>query len=273
MNSLSRFFLSAAALALAASSLRADHVAPENFANYLFNGTITSATGGANANGTFSLVFTGAGMDHTVSTTGVPVSDPVPYTYTRTGEQTATITEPLAGGGTLTINLTFTAAAGDNGGTFVANYGGGKTQSGSFVYLKVPAPAPLVNMSNRTMVPAGGTTIAGLVVGGAVPRRVLSRAVGPGLTAFGVTGVLSNPRITVYRGSQVIATNDDWSSDAAKRTELEAAFVAAGAFGLTAGSTDAAMVATLEPGIYTVVVSGGSATDSGNVILETYYID
>ncbi len=255
------------------ASLRADHVAPENFANYVFNGTISGATGGANGNGTFSLFFTGAGMDHTLSTTGTPVSDPVPYTFTRTGDLTATITEPLSGGGSLALKLTFTETGGDNAGSFVADYGNGKTQSGSFVYLKVPAPAPLVNMSNRTMVPAGGNTIAGLVIGGAVPRKILSRAVGPGLTPFGITGVLSNPKMTIYRGNEIVATNDDWSSDPAKKAELEAAFTASGAFGLAAGSSDAAMVATLPPGVYTVVVSGVNPSESGNVILETYYID
>ena len=267
-----RFALLFSAAALTSGVLRADHVAPRTFANTIFNATLTGSTGTTNGNGTFSLFFTAAGFVHTVNPTGTPVTDAVTYTYTRTGEQTATVAEALPGGGTLNIDLTFTATAMDNAGTFTANYGDGRTQSGSFLYIPVPAPAPLLNMSNRAMVPAGGNTIAGLVVSGAVPRRVLVRAVGPGLASFGVTSVLADPQLTLFRAGEALASNDNWSTTAADRTALAAAFTQAGAFGLTDGSNDAAIVVTLAPGVYTNVVSGSGGA-GGAVLLETYFLD
>jgi hypothetical protein len=62
-----------------------------------------------------------------------------------------------------------------------------------------------------------------------------------------------------------IAGNDNWGDDPA----VAAAATQAGAFPLNAGSKDAAAVVTLNPGLYTVVVTGvGSAT--GAVLIEIY---
>jgi hypothetical protein len=53
---------------------------------------------------------------------------------------------------------------------------------------------------------------------------------------------------------------------------LQAAFTAAGAFQLPAGSTDAALVIRLPPGGYTVQVSGAGRT-TGTVLVEVYDLD
>ena len=53
---------------------------------------------------------------------------------------------------------------------------------------------------------------------------------------------------------------------------LSQTFTQTGAFPLTAGSADAAMAVGLQPGPYSVVVSGGSATETGDVLVEVYYI-
>ena len=51
---------------------------------------------------------------------------------------------------------------------------------------------------------------------------------------------------------------------------MQAATLAVGAFPLRAGSADAALIATLAPGAYSIVVGGGS----GNVLTEVYeYLD
>ena len=44
-------------------------------------------------------------------------------------------------------------------------------------------------------------------------------------------------------------------------------------FALTTGSRDAALVTTLEPGAYSAQIRGGSATETGEVLLEVYFID
>jgi sugar lactone lactonase YvrE len=136
----------------------------------------------------------------------------------------------------------------------------------------------LVNISTRGYVDAGENLIAGFVVQGTAPKRVLVRAVGPGLTPFGVAGALSDPKLEVHDSAgAVLATNDNWgtpqSTDAAHpaatAADVTAADTAAGAFPLAAGSRDSAVVVTLNPGSYTAVVSGVGQT-SGAILVEVY---
>jgi hypothetical protein len=124
-----------------------------------------------------------------------------------------------------------------------------------------------MNLSVRVNLASGSTVTSGFVVGGAGPRRVLVRAVGPGLAPFGVSGVLNNPALTVFNGSLSIGANDDWSS------ELSSTFAAVGAFGLPAASRDAATVLKLQPGAYTVAVRGSGPNESGEVLVEVYLIE
>ena len=124
----------------------------------------------------------------------------------------------------------------------------------------------LVNISGRGAVDASSNLIAGFVVNGTGSMNVLVRAVGPTLTDYGVTGVLSNPKVTIYNSAGVsIASNDDWGGS----TALSSTFTQVGAFTLPASSKDAAILLTLTPGAYTAVVSGvNSAT--GVALVEVY---
>lgn len=129
----------------------------------------------------------------------------------------------------------------------------------------------LVNLSSRGPVGTGDNVmVAGFVVSEGAKKPVLVRAVGPGLSAYGVTGVLANPTLRLFNSSGLeIATNDDWSSDAEKAAALTSAFTATGAFKLTSGSRDAVLLATLEAGAYTAQVAGFGDT-SGTALLEIY---
>ncbi len=121
----------------------------------------------------------------------------------------------------------------------------------------------LVNLSSRVRISGGDSVlITGFVIGGAAPKQVLVRGIGPALTGFGVGGALANPKLKIYRGSTLVSENDDWSADTA------GSFSRVGAFGLTAGSRDAALVVTLEPGAYTAHVSDGGA--AGVALAEIY---
>ncbi len=99
------------------------------------------------------------------------------------------------------------------------------------------------------------------------------RAVGPGLTQFGVPNALTNPSVTLFRGTTQIGANDDFGSGTNVDATLPQQFTRVGAFPLTAGSRDAAIVASLDPGPYTAQVRGGSATETGDVLLEVYFLD
>ncbi len=135
--------------------------------------------------------------------------------------------------------------------------------------------ARLVNVSARAQVGAGNLLVAGFSISGNVPRRVLIRAIGPALAAFGVDDALANPRLELYRGPILLQANDDWgvpgpggSSAAALRT----AFSAVGAFALADGlGLDAALLATLPPGTYTAQVSGVNNA-AGSALIEVYEV-
>jgi hypothetical protein len=131
--------------------------------------------------------------------------------------------------------------------------------------------AQLVNLSTLGYVGVGENVLtAGFVIDGNAPKRLLIRAVGPGLEPFGVSDRLSNPQLSVtpLGGSEAIATNDDWPDV----PETRAAFASAGAFILPSSSKDAAVVLTLQPGAYTVTVSGVGQT-TGNALVEIYDLD
>ena len=128
----------------------------------------------------------------------------------------------------------------------------------------------LTNVSARMNVTAGeGTLIAGLVIVGNAPKTLLIRGVGPTLALFGVTGVLADPTIAVFSGANQIASNDNWETGTSTAAQLIAASTPVGAFALQAGSKDAALLITLQPGTYTVQVTGVANT-TGVALIEVY---
>jgi hypothetical protein len=112
--------------------------------------------------------------------------------------------------------------------------------------------------------------IAGFVISGIEPKRLLIRGIGPTLGSFGVAGTLEDPQLAVFK--QGVATalqqNDNWSA-ATNSAELIATAVRVGSFALPAGSRDAVLLVVLEPGVYTAQVSGVGAT-TGVGLLEIY---
>jgi hypothetical protein len=132
----------------------------------------------------------------------------------------------------------------------------------------------LVNIAARAQVGTGADVmIPGIVIQDGTPRTLLLRAVGPGLSDFGVSDALANPRLRLFRGDQIVAENDDWGqAPGANQTELAAAAIAAGAFPLPTGSRDAALLVTLPPGAYTAQVSAVDA-GTGVAIVEVYELN
>jgi len=126
-----------------------------------------------------------------------------------------------------------------------------------------------LNISTRGRVGVGGDVlIAGFFISGSVPKQVLVRGVGPGLARFGVADHLVDPFIRVVRSGATVASNDDWAFSA-QRDVVEAAARATGAFRLDPQDRDAALVATLTPGSYTVILSGAGGGE-GVAIVEVY---
>jgi hypothetical protein len=131
-------------------------------------------------------------------------------------------------------------------------------------------PSLLGNISTRAQVGTGGNIlIAGFVVTGTQPAKVLVRGVGPGLAQFNVTGTLAQPVLTVYDSTgKMVATDTGWQT-AANPAEITSVGSTVGAFALQSGSADSALVLDLVPGSYTVQVVGANAT-TGIALAEVY---
>ncbi len=129
--------------------------------------------------------------------------------------------------------------------------------------------AKLNNIATRGFVGTGNNiVIAGFVIAGEGAKTILVRAIGPTLSTFGLTGVLADPQLAIYRSSDVILTNDDWGTGVTS-TNTASVATQVGAFTLPSGSKDAAFVVTLPAGAYTVQVSGANAT-TGLALVEIY---
>lgn len=151
------------------------------------------------------------------------------------------------------------------------------------IYDADPTPgAPtgpyLVNLSARGEVGTGDNIlIGGFVIVGTTPKRILVRAVGPTIADMGVAHPLADPILVVTPivpstlHFSIQSANDDWerSLNAAALAETARRI---GAFALHDHSTDAALLLTLSPGIYTAAISQGSG-GSGVALVEIYDAD
>ena len=134
----------------------------------------------------------------------------------------------------------------------------------------------LVNVSVLKEIRSGDALTAGFVIGGFRPHRVLIRAVGPalGLPPFNIGGVMSDPKLTLYSGQQIIATNDNWGTQAPGLTAAQITAVADGVGAFRIGndaSRDAVLLVTLNPGNYTAQVAAATG-GGGFVITEVYEV-
>jgi hypothetical protein len=132
--------------------------------------------------------------------------------------------------------------------------------------LSQEAPSRLANLSTRAFVGAGNTImISGFILGNNPNLdRIVVRGLGPSLTAAGVPTVLANPTLELRDGDgTLILTNNDWQDNAAQAAELIAAGLA------PSNNLEAAIAATLSPGLYTVLLAGLNNT-VGNGLVEIY---
>ncbi len=127
----------------------------------------------------------------------------------------------------------------------------------------------LINVSTRTQVGTGGNIlIPGFVIGGSGTENLLVRADGPGLTQYGVSGVLAQPSLSVLSGQTVIASNTGWGT-ASNSAQVSSVGATVGAFALASGSLDSATIVQLQPGAYTAQISGVNGA-TGVALAEIY---
>lgn len=198
------------------------------------------------------------GVLHTVGNLGVDTSDLVGFDVAQgTGVAYASLT---VGGttGLYTVNLASGAV------TLVGNIANAGSLAGeSVVDIAVPTATRLLNISTRGRVGTGDEVL----IGGFISRgggRLVIRAIGPSLAAFGVPSPLPDPVLTLKDSNgATFATNDDWQSSQA--AEITATGLA------PTNAAESAILTSLSAGSYTAVVSGkGGAT--GIALVEVYQL-
>ena len=132
--------------------------------------------------------------------------------------------------------------------------------------ISTPANAKFVNMSTRGSVGTGDNVlISGFIIGDVDSATVVVRALGPTLATppYGVSGVLSDPTLTIYDSNgSPIASNDNWQDDP------NASLVQKN--GLTPpNALESALVLHLPAGAYTAIVRGANGA-TGVGLAEVY---
>jgi hypothetical protein len=121
-----------------------------------------------------------------------------------------------------------------------------------------PAPKAL-NIATRMKVETGDNAlIAGFIITGAQPKKVIIRGIGPSLP---FPGILADPTLSLDNGA---LTNDNWRST--QEQEIIDTTIP------PSNNLESAIVATLSPGAHTAILRGtGSSTGIG--VIEVYDLE
>lgn len=115
--------------------------------------------------------------------------------------------------------------------------------------------------------------IAGFIVQGNSPKRVLIRAGGPSLTNLGVPDALANPQLEIHDSTSAIGMNDDWQTTQIGGVITSNQVAEIQSSGLAPNHPlESALIATLPPGNYTAIVRGVNS-GIGVGLVEVYDLD
>jgi YVTN family beta-propeller protein len=143
--------------------------------------------------------------------------------------------------------------------------------AGSIAAPRVVA-SRLGNISSRAFVQMGDNVmIGGFVVQGTGSKRVIIRAIGPGLTQYGVPNALTNPTLELHDGSgALIASNDNWQRTIIGGIITREQVRDIQASGHAPGDPrESAIIADLPAGSYTAILRGVNNT-TGVALVEVY---
>jgi hypothetical protein len=135
-------------------------------------------------------------------------------------------------------------------------------------YVRVGPPPQLRNISSRVDVLTGDqVAIAGFIVTGTDPKRVIIRGLGPSLSSSGVQGALQDPTLELHGGNgALIASNDNWKTKpdgTSQQADIEATGIP------PTNDLESAIVMTLNPGTYTAILAGKNG-GTGVGLIEVY---
>jgi Right handed beta helix region len=130
--------------------------------------------------------------------------------------------------------------------------------------LDVTANSKLANISTRGLVESGDNVLIGGIIPSKGLTKVVVRAIGPSLGAFGITNPLLDPTLELYDDSGTpVAINDDWQMS--QKSLIEEAALAPN------DSRESAIFAALRAGNYTAVVRGKNGA-TGIAVVEAYNV-
>ena len=143
--------------------------------------------------------------------------------------------------------------------------GGGVGGEGTVFRLNIVPQPTLLNISTRLDVQTGDNVlIGGFIITGTLPKKVIVRGIGPSLGKAGVSGALADTVLELHEADGTVITNDNWKDT--QEAEIVATTVP------PSNDLESAIVATLDPGAYTAIVSGKNGS-TGVALVEAYDLD
>ena len=189
-----------------------------------------------------------------VANSSAELYDPAIGTWTATGSLN-------------TARSNYTATLLSNGNVLAAGGEGlGRLASVELYLGPATTPSQSLNISTRMEVLTDDQVlIGGFIITGNDPKKVVLRAIGPSLAGFGIANPLADPVLELHGADgSLIMMNDNW-----KDTQQSA--IEASGF-QPQNDLESAIIATLDPGNYTAMVSGKNG-GTGVGLVEAYDLD
>lgn len=149
------------------------------------------------------------------------------------------------------------------------------SQAVSIVITGIPTPSPtptptpippaqLANISTRLSVERGDNVlIGGFIITGNEPKKLIVRGMGPSLAAAGLANALLDPELELFNGAgSAIAFNNNWPENANAQQIIESTLA-------PGNGAEAALLVSLDPGLYTAVLRGVNES-AGVGLIELY---
>jgi uncharacterized delta-60 repeat protein len=212
----------------------------------------------------------------TATATPAATATPTPTataTATASATPTATATSTAAATATATATAMATATATATP-TATATTTPTSTATTTPTAMPTATPGLVGNVSTRLPVGTGDDAlIEGFIVQGPAgsTKKIMVRAIGPSLAAFGITDVLANPTLEIHdSGNATVATNNDWRTTQQGGLITGDQWAEINSSGLApTKDLESAIIIDLAPGNYTAVVRGFGNT-IGTGVVDAY---